>query len=168
MSKNKQKNDTVHPDQQSFDFETPLQEYEALRVKLITGPEKPKRVESFSEACIEIAASVKTAIRLTNKSREEMVDAINAYFGAEEGGYNLSIHMLNNYLSKPNQYHMPAALIFAIQHITGSLETTQIFARAEGAQVISGEEVRKLAIGKLDDAIAEMQRLKKEFRGIKK
>jgi hypothetical protein len=65
-------------------------------------------------------------------------------------------------------FYRHAAYIYAIQHITGSLETISRFAEAEGARVISGEEVRKLAIGKLDDAIAEMQRLKKEFKGIKR
>ena len=76
--------------------------------------------------------------------------------------------MFNHYLSKPTEYPMPAAIIYAIQHITGSQEITSSFAKAEGARVISGEEVRELAIGKIDDAIAEMQRLKKEFRGINK
>ena len=125
-------------------------------------------VESYEEACIEIAATVKAALRSTDMSREQLVDAVNAYFGASDGCWKLSIHMLNHYLSKPTEYPISAAMIFAIQHITGSLETISALARAEHARVISGEEVRKLAIGKLDDAIAEMQRLKKEFRGIKK
>ncbi|OPY15639.1 MAG: hypothetical protein A4E66_00043 [Syntrophus sp. PtaB.Bin001] len=155
----------LDPKQRSFDFDTPIQEYETLRIKLLAGPEKPLRVESYEEACIEIAGTVKSAIRSWGGSREELVDAINAYFGTSK---RLSIHMLNHYLSKPTEYPLPAVLIYAIQHITGSLETIATLAQAEEARVISGEEVRKLAIGKLDDAIAEMQRLKKEFRGIKK
>lgn len=154
--------------QRSFDFDTPIAEYESLRIKLINGPEKPERVESFDEACIEIAATVKSALRAWGKSREELVDAINNYFGVTPESKQLSIHMFNHYLSKPVEYPMPAAFIYAIQHITGSLETIETFAKAEEARVISGEEVRKLAIGKLDDAIAEMQRLKKEFRGVKR
>ncbi|HPL62960.1 MAG TPA: hypothetical protein PK587_04250 [Syntrophales bacterium] len=162
MSKRRTKIDRNQPS--LFDFDTPIQEYETLRVKLIEGPARPKRVENYEEACIEIAATVKTALRASQKSREQLVDEINAYFG----GRRLSIHMLNHYLSKPSEYPIPAVLIFAIQHITGSLETISRLAQAEDARVISGEEVRKLAIGKLDDAIAEMQRLKKEFRGIRK
>jgi hypothetical protein len=158
----------LDPNQRAFDFDTPIQEYETLRVKLLAGPEKPHRMESYEEACIEIAATVKSSIRTWGGSREELVDAINVYFGASEKTKRLSIHMLNHHLSKPTEYPMPAVLIFAIQHITGSLETIATLAKAEEARVISGEEVRKLAIGKLDDAIAEMQRLKKEFRGVKR
>lgn len=162
------KRKTIDTNQQGFDFDTPLQEYETLRVKLLEGSGKPRRVESIEEASIEIAATVKSAHRASGLSREQMVDAINEYFGASETGKTLSLHMFNHYLSKPAEYPMPAVYILAIQHITGSLETVSILARAEEARVISGEEVRSLAIGKLDAAISEMQRLKKEFRGIKK
>ena len=162
MSKKAKK---IDANQQSFDFDSPLQEYEDLRVKLLAGPEKPKHVESFEEACIEIAASIKTALRASGMSREQLVDGVNNYFG---GRHRLSIHMLNHYLSKPLQYPIPTVMIYAIQNTTGSMETVSVLAQAEGAKVISGDEVRTLAVGKLDAAIAEMQRLKKEFRGIKR
>lgn len=165
MSKNRSPKDRR---QQSFDFETPIREYENLRVKLISPPERRNRVENYAEACIEIAATVKAAQRASGLKREQLLKEVNAYFGpTKRGAPRFSSHMFNHYLSKPAEYPMPAVLIFAIQHITGSLETISRFAQAEDARVISGEEVRKLAIGKLDDAIAEMQRLKKEFRGMK-
>lgn len=154
--------------QPSLDFDVPIQQYENLRIKLLAGPEKPKRFENYDEACIEIAATVKSAQRSSGMSREELVDAINVFFGATEKSKRLSIHMFNHYLSKPTEYPMPAVFIYAVQHVTGSLETISALAKAEEARVISGEEVRKLAIGKLDDAISEMQRLKKELRGIRK
>ncbi|MCX5828731.1 MAG: hypothetical protein NTV58_12150 [Deltaproteobacteria bacterium] len=157
----------IDPNQRSFDFDTSIQEYENLRLKLLAVPEKPHRMESYEEACIEIAATLKSDIREWGGSREELVDGINAYFGVSEKK-KLSIHMLNHYLSKPVEYPVPAVLIYAIQHITGRLGTTAALAQAEEARVIDKNEVRKLAIGKLDDAIAEMQRLKKEFRGIKR
>jgi hypothetical protein len=168
MSKKQIKLDTR---QQSFDFDATLQEYEDLRAKLLCAPEKPVCKESFEEACIEIAGTVKHAVSQWGRSREEMVDAINLYFGASDDGTrrkHLSIHMFNHYLSKPVQYPLPAALIFAIQHITGSLATIATLAKSEQARVIDKDEVNSLAIGKLDTCIAEMQRLKKEFRGIKK
>ncbi|HRR42490.1 MAG TPA: hypothetical protein P5244_14750 [Syntrophales bacterium] len=165
MSKKRKKIDT---NQAALDFDAPIQQYEELRVKLLNAPETQGRIDSFEEACIEVAAMAKSDHRASGMSREEMVDAINDYFGATDSEWRLSIHMFNHYLSKPTQYPMPAALIYAIQHITGSLAIISNFAKAEDARVISGEEVRKLAIGKLDDAIAEMQRLKKEFRGIKR
>lgn len=165
MSKKGKKIDTR---QQELDLDTPIAEYEALRTKLITGPEKPERVESYEEACIEISAAAKKDIREWGGSREQLVDAINLYFGVTTGSWRLSIHMLNHYLSKPVEYPIPTPIIYAIQHITGKLGIISVLAQAEEARVIDKTEVRKLAIGKLDDAIAEMQRLKKEFRGIKK
>lgn len=158
----------IDRDQQALDFDTPIAEYESLRVKLLAAPEVRRRMESYEEACVEIAATVKSDIREWGGSREELVDAINEYFGASETGKKLSIHMLNHYLSKPAEYPLPAVLIFAIQHITKRLGTITLFAKEADAQVIDKDEVRKLHLGKLDDAIAEMQRLKKEFRIIKR
>jgi len=165
MSRKLKKIDT---NQTTLDFDAPLHEYEDLRVKLLAGPEKQRQIESYEEACIEIAASVKSDMRSSGLGREEMVDAINAYFGATGKGWLLSIHMFNHYLSKPTKYPMPAALIFGVQHVTRSLGTISLLARAEDGRVIDKDDVRELALGKLDHAIAEMQRLKKEFRGIKK
>ena len=163
------KRKTIDTKQAALDFDGPIQQYEDLRVKLLHSPDNPPRIDSYEEACIEIAATVKSALRASGMSRDELVDAINLYFSATgKNRHSLSIHMFNHYLSKPTLYPIPAVLIFAIQHITGSLETISALAKAEEARVISGEEVRNLAIGKLDDAIAEMQRLKKEFRGIKR
>jgi len=102
-------------------------------------------------------------------SREAVLDGINAYFGwNDEKQKSLSIHMLNHYLSKPSEYNIPAAMLFAVLRVTGSLEPLKPLAEAEGGRVITGDEVRKLALGKIDDAIIEMQRLKKEIRGTRK
>jgi hypothetical protein len=147
-------------------FDARIEQYRDLKEEILKG-EPPKPIESFEEACIEIAASIKRAIRQTDMSREQVVDSINKYFGWTEKARKLSIHMFNHYLSKPVQYPIPAFYIFAIQHITGSLEPTKAFAEPEDGKVISGDEVRQMALGKLDETILEMQRLKKELRGKK-
>lgn len=165
MSKKQKRIDT---NQAALDFDGPIQQYETLRVKLLSSPEPSRHIDSFEEACIEIAATVKSAMRVSGLSRDEMVDAINAYFGATAKGWRLSIHMFNHYLSKPTKYPMPAALIFAVQHVTRCLDTIAALAKAEDGRVIDKDDVRELALGKLDHAIVEMQRLKKEFRGIKR
>jgi hypothetical protein len=85
-----------------------------------------------------------------------------------ESKKRLSIHIFNHYLSKPCEYPIPAAMLFAVLRVTGSLEPLKPLAEAEGGRVITGDEVRKLALGKLDDAIMEMQKLKKEIRGTRK
>ena len=159
----------IDPRQLSFDFDRHIQEYTDLKDTLISSSyEKKPAVESYEEICIEIAASIKRAIRKTNLSREQMVDAINDYFGwpkeETKKGKHLSVHIFNHYLSKPIQYPIPLFYIYAIQHITKSLMPTISLAEAEDAQVISGDEVRQMAIGKLDETILEMRKLKRELR----
>lgn len=163
MSKRKK---LLDPRQKELDFSQKLEAYETLREEIhqtiAEGKESVKPIESCDEACVEIAAAVKRAIRKSNLSREQIVDAINAYFGGT--AKPLSIHMFNHYLSKPAEYPLPAYLLFPIMRITGSLEPIQPFAEAEDARVITGGEERALALGKLDATITEMQRLKKEIK----
>jgi len=166
MSKSRKK---VDPNQLSFDFDHKIEQYRQLKEDILQGPQSSATHCEFEEACIEIAAAIKRAIRQSGLSREQMVDAINDYFGWSKEdtkrGKHLSIHMFNHYLSKPSDYPIPTYYIYAIQRITGSLEPIRALAEAEGARVISGDEVRQMALGKLDEMILEMQRLKKELRG---
>lgn len=149
MSKRTKK---IDPNQLSFLFDQKIEEYATLKEEIITSPiSRSNQNQSFEEACIEMAAAVKRAIRNTSLSREQMVDAINDYFGWGNGnskletgnsGKQLSIYMLNHYLSKPAEYPMPAFLLFAVQRITESLEPARCLAEAEEAKVISKGEVR--------------------------
>jgi hypothetical protein len=165
MSKRKKR---IDPNQLSFIFDQKIEEYATLKDEIINTPSQSPQNQTFEEACIEMAAAVKRAIRNTNLSREQMVDAINDYFGWPDApqaeGKHLSLHILNHYLSKPAEYPIPAFYLFAIQRITESLEPARCLAEAEEAKVISKGEVRQWALGKLDETIVEMQRLKKELR----
>ena len=153
MSKSRQKIDTR---QQTFDFswETRVDRYveakEALE-EAIASPQPSQPVENEFEACIEVAAAVKQAIRDWGRTREELVEKINQYFGRSAEGAEgetpacrkpLSIHMLNNYLSKPTEYPLPAYYLFAIHHITGSLAPAETIVAAEGVRVATGQELR--------------------------
>jgi hypothetical protein len=122
----------------------------------------------FNEACIEVAASAKRALRSSGMSREQLVAAINDYFGWPDGTKRaLTIHMLNHYLSKPVEYPLPAAMVFAVQHCTQSLDLSGAFAEAEGGRAITHEEARELTIGRLEDLIFKLQRQKQELLGNK-
>jgi len=156
----------IDPNQLSFNFDRQIDEYTNLKEEIINSPPQVPQNQSYEEACIDMAAAVKRAIRSTAFSREQMVDAINRYFGWKEGnaGKKISIHMFNHYLSKPAEYPIPAFLLYAVQRITECLEPARSLAEAEEAKVISKNEVRQWALGKLDETIMEMQRLKKELR----
>ena len=72
--------------------------------------------------------------------------------------------MLNNYLSKPIEYPIPAYYLYAIHRITGSLLPAEVIVSAEGARVATGAEIRQMTLGKLEESISEMQRLRKELK----
>ena len=49
--------------------------------------------------------------------------------------------------------------------MTGSLAPARALVEPLDARIITGVEVRQMALGKLDETILEMQRLKRELRG---
>lgn len=158
----------IDRNQLAFDFDRRLEAYEKAREEILevcSHTPCSKSMESWEEACIEVAAAIKRAIRQGKTSREQVVDGINEYFGCSDKNKKLSIHMFNHYLSKPTEYPIPTFYIFAIQHVTGSLEPTKALAEAMDARIISGVEVRQMALGKLDETISETQRLKRELKG---
>lgn len=169
----------IDPRQMQMDFDAMMEEYEASRKQIVMSIEEHalRRSIARSTTCsadeifVEIAAACKRAIRESGLSREQVVDAINEYYcwsdEEESERKPLSIHMLNHYLSKPSEYPMPLYILHAIQHITWSLEPAKPLVEPFDARIITGEEVRQMALGKLDETIAEMQRLKKELRGRK-
>lgn len=158
----------LDPCQPCLDFDQPIEAYTQLRDQLAQAPPAPLEAKEsrYEEYCVEIAVAVKKAIRGSGLSREQVVDEINDFFGwpKHDGRKAFTIHMLNNHLCKPTEYPIPIPLIHAVHRVTGSLEPLTAMAEMEGARIITGDEVRKLALGKIDDAIIELQRLKRSFR----
>ncbi len=167
------------PNQLTFDFswqekvDAYITSHQEVLDAVDTTPSVSSDFENEYEACVEIAAAVKQAVRPTGMSRDQIVDAINTYFGRNDEGAAadpptcrkpLTIHMLNNYLSKPTEYPMPAYYLLAIIHITGSLAPLEAIASVEGARVISGSEIRAMNLGKLEQMQAEIQRVKRELK----
>ncbi len=167
----------VDPNQMFLDFTAQVDEYVEVKANILEAATEPihsSPVENELEACIEIAAAIKRTLRESGMSRDQLMDGINAYFGRSEEGATadpplcrkpLTIHMLNNYLSKPNEYPIPAYYLYAIHRVTGIIEPGATIVAAEGAQVATAKEVRLLQLGRLDQTIAEMQTLKKQLKG---
>jgi hypothetical protein len=162
------KNEKLDPNQKRLPFGDRVEAYlkeKAQILDTIYAARPAKHIENYDEACIELAAAIKKAIRQSGMSREAAVEGINTYFGWTEGSAKkLSIHMFNHYLSKPVQYPIPGALIYAIQHVTGSLEPCRSFAEIEDGDVISKGEKDELLFGKADMLASEVGKIKKELR----
>ena len=165
MSKKKEK---IDPNQKMLPFGDRVEAYlkeKAQILDTIHSASPSKQIENYDEACIELAATIKKAIRQSGMSRDAVVDGINTYFGwTKASAKNLSIHMFNHYLSKPVQYPIPGAMIYAIQHVTGSLEPCRSFAEIEDGDVISKGEKDELLFGKADLLASEVVKIKKELR----
>jgi len=139
---------------------------------------KPQQeIENYEEACMALAMGIKTAIKESGKSRADVADKVNEYFGwptaaemeklkkkgEDKGVKHLSVHMFNHYLSKPAEYPIPGYLIYAIQHVTESLAPCRSFADAQGGEVVSMSEREILSIGKLFETKVQASRLLNEF-----
>ena len=128
--------------QVEIDFDQPIERYARLRTELIqAAPATSAADYTYEEIGIQIAAAVKRAIHSSGLSREEVCIAVNRYYGwpHDDRRKNLSIHMLNNHLCKPEEYPFPAPLIHAIQRVTGSFEPLAVLAETEGAKIIVGD-----------------------------
>ena len=136
-----------------------------------------QRVETFEEASVILSIAMKDAVRDSGLSRPQVAEGINGFFGWTEpkqdkkNGENpnrfLSIHMFNHYLSKPVEYPIPAPYLFALCHVTGSLEPYRVMVKAAEGDIVTKEEKQELLLGKMEKAILDMQKLKKEFKGKK-
>lgn len=148
-----------------FDFNQQIDLYRAMKSEILDTETESNDAYTYEEACIQLAVAIKKMVRQSGLSRDQVVDAVNDYFGWDgRSSKKLTIHMFNHYLSKPIDYPIPAYYLFAIQHITESTEACELFAGAEDAQVISGDEVRQMTLGKIDENILELQKLKRELR----
>ena len=162
MSKNKSRKEL----QMEFDWDFPsklekvMEDRNKIHEKAVVGPAKRRQSENEFDLCVTLAAACQKAISRSDLSRDQVVDEINVYFGRnhkdaekDEGICRkpLSIHMLNNYLSKPAENPIPGYYLFAIQHITQSLEPARELVEAEGAKIATGDEIRQLNIGKLEE-----------------
>jgi hypothetical protein len=153
-----------------------IQQKNEIHKAIVTQPagRKPNSYEDFDEDAVELAAAVKSAIRESGISRRELVDAINRHYGwptvaeVEAGATtdksHLSLHMFNHYLSKPTEYKMPGALLFAVCRVTRSLLPIQVIAGAAGGDVVTREEKDELLLGKAEKAVYELNQITRSIK----
>lgn len=124
-------------------------------------------------ACHVIALAIKSALAETDMGRDELVDRINGYFCRTAVGHKanppeclrpLTSHQLNNYLSKPTAYRLPAYYLYAICHVLDTLEPIRGIAAAMGAEVINREDAQLLHLVKLQRAMAQGKELEKRLQ----
>jgi len=172
------KSQQIAPGQMALDFSSKVDTLIEVKGNILdalhTRPETFAPTENEFEACIEIAAAIKKAVRDSGMSRDQLVDAINDYFGRTNDGADadpptcrkpLTINQLNHYLSKPCEYPIPTYYLFAIHRVTGVIEPGATIVAAAGGQVATSEEINLLQLGKLEATLDEMRRLRSELKG---
>jgi hypothetical protein len=180
MSKSVFKKDCPRPVQMTFDdiprrVDRLLDEKQEIHRAMHSRHNRPRvHQEYFDEDCVELAAAVKVAIRESGMTRPALVDAVNRHYGwptiaeAEametRHGDHLSLHMFNHYLSKPTEYRMPGALLFAVIRITGSLTPLAAMAECVGGDVVTRSEKDDLILGKAEQAAYELSQLTRRIK----
>jgi len=168
---------TPDPNQMALDFQFEKRITDLVNItrELQDAYDQPAGLGASNdfEACNLLAASVKKAIDKSGLSRADAVDRINAYLGRteEKAAKNpkecfkpLTLNMLNNMLAKPTEYKMPAVLLFAIHHVTGSLEPARCFAEAEGGAVVTAAERQRLNLLKVQDLMDQVKQAQTELK----
>lgn len=140
----------------------------ALNDVVDQGPESACG-ENEEELCNEVAAALKADLRDSGMSRDQLLDKLNEFLGRTEDGYKqdkckkpMSLDMLNNYMSKPIKYPLPSHFQYAFNKIFGSFRIQNTIVGAMKAQVISGEDIRRLTLMKireLKDSVAVMEKM---------
>lgn len=135
-------------------------------VEITAEPDEDEPIDCDS-FYILIAEACKDAIRGTGLSREQMVDAINTSFAfsESEGTANpITIHLLNNYLSKPTLNRMPLHVLKAICGITANHGPLDVFVRRLGLSIITEVESIHTDMGKLDELSRHLAATKTSLR----
>ena len=180
MSKTTSKIDAPRPVQMTFDdiprrVDRLIGEQQNIHRAIHSKGNRPKiHQEYYDEDCVELAAAVKAAIRESGMTRPELVDAMNRHYGwpviadveamTDRPEEHLSLHMFNHYLSKPTEYRMPGALLFAICRITGSLTPLRAMAETVGGDVVTRSEKDDLLLGKAEQAAYELSQLTRKIK----
>ncbi|MDA8138018.1 MAG: hypothetical protein M0036_05125 [Desulfobacteraceae bacterium] len=141
-----------------FDFDQRVEHYVEARLQIAEAIDvgtQPRTFENELELTIEIAMAAKQSIKEWGGSREQLVDGVNAYFGRSAEGVQADPPTCRN--------PMPAYLLVAIQSVTKHLHPANLIVSYEGAQVATGAELRQMTLGKLEETLLEMRRLKREL-----
>lgn len=130
--------------------------------------------ESEMELGFRFILALKDAYKSADMSVDQLVDAINTLLHRSDAAADadpptckkpLTVPMMYNYLSKPIEYPMPAVILYAAQHVTGSLSPAAVFVESMGGKIATQEEVRMMALGKIYENIAELKQLEKSLKG---
>lgn len=156
-----------------LDFDRQVEDAIEVMSQLAKGqieinPESPVEDESMDcdSLYVLIAEACKDAIREFGASREQIVDALNTMFtfSESEGTTNpITIHLLNNYLSKPTLNRLPIWAVMGICAITGNHGPMDVIAKKLGLTLITGMERLHLHLGRADELARQSAATKKSI-----
>lgn len=144
---------------------------DALQDVICVGPVQHE-VENEFELCQEIGVAMKQELRGLGISREEFCDLVNEYLGRTAERYKqtpplcrkpLTKTMLDKMISDPVQYPLDSYYLYAFHHVTGGFGVVNAILGATGARVVSGEDLRKIALIKAQEFREKAQSLEKSI-----
>ena len=144
---------------------------QTLDTMLSMGP-TPHDMENEFELCQEIAIALKQELRGLGVSREEFCDKVNEYLGRTQDRYKqtpplcrkpITKATLDKMISDPINYPFDAYYLFAFQHISKGFGVVNGIVGVVGAQVVSGEDLRRIALLKAQKLREQAQSLEKNL-----
>ena len=144
---------------------------EALGNMIEIGPVQHE-VESEFELCQEIAVALKQELRTFGLSREEFCDQVNEYLGRTPERYEqnpplcrspLTKATLDKMISDPIGHPIHSYYLFAFQHVFGGFGVVNAIIGSKGAKVVTGEDLRKIALIKAQEFRQRAQNLEKSL-----
>ena len=161
------------PNQLGFDFEAKIEEFTELGQEILEyrrptiKPDAPcESFDSVAEFHIEVAAMLKGAIRDAGLSREEVLDRYNKYWGAtdaDDAHRPMSIHVLNNHLSKPAENPPPMRLVWGIVAVTQHADIPMMFAHLIHHKLISLRQFMLMRLGEIHEISARVSAKKRQL-----
>ena len=143
---------------------------EALNNMIDVGPVQHEMENEF-ELCHEIAVALKQELRAAGISRDTFCDQVNEYLGRTQERYKatpplcrkpITKTMLDKIISDPVNYPLDAYYLFAFQQV-GGFGVLNAIAGAVGAQVVSREDLHKIAIIRAQEFREKAQKLEKDI-----
>ena len=130
----------------------------------LLSQERAERAEQAPGAlCVsaKLMLAVKAAIKSAPKSRETLADEMGFSTGAE-----ISVHMINSWVSDSHPHRLPAEFLPALCAACGSTAPLRVLADAAGLYALQAPDALRAEIQQYDEAEAQARAEKRKRKAL--
>ncbi|MDW7646447.1 MAG: hypothetical protein SCI25_15575 [Desulfuromonadales bacterium] len=126
--------------------------------------ERSERIEQAPGAlCVssKLMVAVKAAIKAAPKSRETLADEMSLLVGAE-----ISVHMINSWVSDSHPHRLPAEFLPALCQACGSTAPLRVLADASGLFALQAPDALRAEIQQYDEVESQARAEKRKRKAL--